>query len=76
MIFLKYRFCDKVLVLVEVNKYDCRRNWEKFLKVMELDMVLEMLYDLKVCDFYVKYFIMDNDLIILVKVKMFFDLNI
>lgn len=39
-------------------------------------MVIEMFYDLKICDFYVKNLIMDNDFIILVKVKFFFDLNI
>lgn len=41
---------------------------------MELDMFIEMFYELKVKDFYVKNIIMDNDVIIIVRVKVIFDL--
>lgn len=37
-------------------------------------MVIEMFYELKVKDFYVKNIIMDNDVIIIVRVKVMFDL--
>lgn len=37
-------------------------------------MVIEMFYELKVKDFYVKNIIMDNDVIIIVRVKVIFDL--
>lgn len=37
------RFCDRVIDRV-FKDYDCRKNWEKFLKVMEFDMVIEVIY--------------------------------
>lgn len=37
-------------------------------------MVIEMFYELKIKDFYVKNIIMDNDVIIIVRVKVIFDL--
>lgn len=70
-------WCNKCRLCVKDdnnNDYDCRRNWDKFFKVMELDMVIEMFYELKVKDFYVKNIIMDNDVIIIVRVKVIFDL--
>lgn len=72
----KCRFCDKAPVSAEVNKHDCRRNWEKSSKAMEPDMALEMLHDLKARDFHVKHLIMDNDSTTLAKAKMSFDPNI
>lgn len=34
--------------MIKNNDYDCRKIIDKFFKVMELDMVIEMLYKLKV----------------------------
>lgn len=72
-------WCKKCILCVKDdnnNDYDCRRNWDKFFKSNGVRYGYRNVLWLKVKDFYVNNIniIMDNDVIIILRVKVIFDL--
>lgn len=64
------KICDNSVKKGKIlNKYDCRMNWSGSVKVMEQDMVVEMMKICKEKGVVVEIIIVDDDIIIIVRIK-------
>lgn len=67
------KICKKCDVVVKIDKividYDCRKNWGGSLKVMEFVMVVDILNNIKEKGYNIQKIIMDDDVIIIVKIR-------
>lgn len=52
------------------KKYDCRKNWEGSLKLMELFMVVKIFKSIENKGYKVKILVIDDDISIIYKVRL------